>query len=95
MSVTSVEVTSPNGALPMILLRKAEGLRAYVNACPHQYLPLNYRGDQVLSACGTKLLCTVHGASFDADSGAAVEGAPCGLDPVPVKEENGEIRIAP
>lgn len=93
-TVMATDVTSANGAFPMILLRGPNGLRAYVNACPHQYLPLNYRGDQLLSACGTKLLCTAHGASFDADTGEELAVAPCPLDAVPVVEGDGTIRIA-
>lgn len=93
-SVAAVDVTSEKGAFPLILVRSPDGLRAYVNACPHQYLPLNYRGEQLLSACGTRLLCTAHGASFDAATGEALAGAPCPLDAVPVVEDGGEIRIA-
>ncbi|WP_158970550.1 Rieske (2Fe-2S) protein [Chachezhania sediminis] len=92
-AVVAVDVDSEKGSFPLILVRRPVGLRAYVNACPHQYLPLNYRGDQLLSACGTKLLCTAHGASFDADTGAVLAGAPCELDAVPVVEDAGQIRI--
>ncbi len=93
-SVAAMEVTSEKGSLPLILVRVPDGLRAFVNACPHQYLPLNYRGEQILSACGTKLLCTAHGASFDAGTGDPLAGAPCPLDAVPVVEIDGEIRIS-
>ena len=79
---TCVEV----GAFPLVLLRKAGSVRAFVNACPHQYLPLNYKGDRLLSSDGTVLRCTNHSAGFDASTGEGVEGLGLGacLDPVPV-----------
>ena len=71
---------------PVLLLRQGDGVRAYVNACPHQYLPLNHRGDQVLSADGTVLRCTNHGAGVAVETGLGVEGPGIGacLDPIPV-----------
>ncbi len=89
----SLIVKSAAGELPLLLLRTGAGLRAYVNACPHQFLPLDYRGAQVLSADGSKLLCTAHGASFDATTGAPLSGADCGLDGVPVVERAGHVWI--
>lgn len=87
-------VTTGRGEFPLLVLRTTAGFRAYVNACPHQYLPLNYRGDNLLSADGTMLLCTGHGARFDIDTGRAIEGADCGLDPVPVEQRDGMLVIA-
>ncbi len=78
----------------MIVLRDGNVLRAFVNACPHQYLPLDYRGTTLLSADGTRLLCTAHGASFDKSTGAAVRGADCGLDAVPIMQKGDHIVIA-
>ncbi|WP_045996894.1 Rieske (2Fe-2S) protein [Loktanella sp. S4079] len=92
-TIRTIVIDSPRGRFPMIVVRTSSGIRAYVNACPHQYLPLDYRGDQVVSACGGKLLCTAHGASFDILSGSVLSGAECGLDPVPVVECDDEIRI--
>ncbi len=82
--VLSVGVNTANGCFPLLVVRVGEAFRAYVNACPHQYLPLDYRGTQLLSADGTMLLCTAHGARFNLATGAAVDGVDCGLDPVPV-----------
>ena len=80
---------------PLLVIRDAAGLRGFVNLCPHQYLPLDYRGDQLLSADGARLICTSHQAQFDATTGE-VHGGPasCGLDPVPLREQNGKIAIA-
>ncbi|QDA35984.1 Rieske 2Fe-2S domain-containing protein (plasmid) [Paracoccus liaowanqingii] len=92
--VLSLTVAGPAGAFPLLVLRAGGGLRAFVNACPHQYLPLDHRRDRIVSACGTMLMCSAHGARFDAATGAAVGGAECGLDPVPVVVRGGLVVIA-
>lgn len=84
------------GAFPVLLVRAPGGLRAFVNACPHQYLPLDHKGDRLLSASGAVLRCTNHSAGFDASSGEGVEGLGmgCALEAIPVEESGGEIRVA-
>jgi nitrite reductase/ring-hydroxylating ferredoxin subunit len=84
------------GDFPLIVLRTGGGLRAYVNACPHQFLPLDHHGNAIVSADGSRLMCTVHGAQFTAEDGAGVAGPGlgCALEPVPVHEDaGGMIRI--
>ncbi|MEH3148528.1 MAG: Rieske 2Fe-2S domain-containing protein [Methylobacterium frigidaeris] len=78
---------------PLLVLRRGGRIRGYVNACPHQYLPLNYRSATVLSADGTRLLCSAHGAAFDAESGACLSGAAESLDPVPLVEDDGGLVV--
>ena len=69
----------------VLLLRRGTEVRAFRNLCPHQWLPLTYRSPKVLSADGTRLRCSNHGAEFSADDGRPVDGGlPCGLEPVPV-----------
>lgn len=92
--VHPVTVTTERGSFPLLVLRDGNTIRAFVNACPHQYLPLDYRGANLLSADGTKLLCTAHGASFDKRTGDVIAGADCGLDPVPVAQDGDDIVIA-
>lgn len=80
---------------PLLIIRDADGLRGFVNLCPHQYLPLDYRGDQLLSADGARLICTSHQAQFDARTGEVCAGpASCGLTVVPLQQEHGRITIA-
>lgn len=88
-------VESARGRFPMLLVETSAGLRAYVNACPHQYLPLDYRSASLLSADGTALMCSAHGAMFDAETGEGTggEGLGCALDRVPVVERQGQIII--
>ncbi|TJZ84001.1 Rieske (2Fe-2S) protein [Paracoccus hibiscisoli] len=92
--VHPMTVRTDRGDFPVIVLRDGDAVRAFVNACPHQYLPLDYRGSTLLSADGARLLCTAHGASFDKTTGAALAGADCGLDPVPVTQNGDHIVIA-
>ncbi len=94
--VTTLDVRSQAGAFPMILAHQAGQFYAYVNACPHQYLPLNYRGSQILSAKGDQLMCTSHGAMYDLESGigTAGHGLGCALDSVPLEiTKGGQILI--
>jgi nitrite reductase/ring-hydroxylating ferredoxin subunit len=91
--VLSLSVTTERGAFPMLVVQANGGLRAYVNACPHQYLPLDWRSSQLVSADGTMLMCSAHGARFDICTGEAVEGAECGLDAVPVSVVDGMVVI--
>ena len=80
---------------PILLLRHGGELRAFVNACPHQYLPLDHKSDRLLSADGTRIRCSNHSAGFDAQTGEGVEGLGLGacLDPVPVSISRGQVII--
>ena len=80
---------------PLLLVRRGQDVRAYVNACPHQYMPLNYQGDKLISADKTVLRCTMHGAGFSVETGEGVEGLGIGecLDQVPVAVSGGTVRI--
>lgn len=94
--VACVRLSSAQGVFPMIVVGVADGVRAWVNACPHQYLPLDYRSASILSADGARLMCSAHGAQFDAATGCGVagEGVGCALDPVPVAVIDGRVVIA-
>ena len=78
---------------PLVILRQGDTVTAFVNACPHQYLPLNHKSDRLLSADGAKIRCSNHSAGFDAATGEGVEGLGLGacLDPVPVSVSRGQI----
>lgn len=84
------------GGFPLVVLHDgAGGFRAFVNLCPHQFLPLDQRGDSVLSADGARLICTNHQAEFDAATGEGTggEGLGCALSPVPLRTGGGQIVI--
>jgi len=88
---TCVEVDG----FPLILLRRGETVSAFVNACPHQYLPLNHKSDRLLSADGAVIRCSNHSAGFDVATGEGVEGLGLGacLDSAPVAIVQGKIIV--
>ena len=84
----SVELTLLDDAAcgPVILVRRGAHVRAWRNLCPHHWLPLTYRSPKILSADGTRLGCSNHGAEFGVADGRSLGDValPCGLEPVPV-----------
>lgn len=89
-STLSLTLQGEHGSFPLLLVRLDDALLAYVNACPHQYLPLDQRGKRVLSQDGEQLRCTNHDATFSARSGEGTGGLglDCALDPVPVSVDD-------
>ena len=81
----------------MFVLRRPEGLFAYVNDCPHARSPLDWRPGEFLTRDKTLLLCTMHGARFSIEDGTCVMG-PCvgdSLTKVPIEVRVGAIFISP
>jgi nitrite reductase/ring-hydroxylating ferredoxin subunit len=82
---------------PIIITRTDNGINAFVNMCPHQYLPFDYQGDGVMSADGSSIMCSSHGAKFCIKAAKGTEGFGLGhsLEPIPVSvDNNGKICIA-
>jgi nitrite reductase/ring-hydroxylating ferredoxin subunit len=74
------------------------GFVAYENRCPHWSVPLGFGDDQFLDDTGSVILCPMHGARFDIESGVCTMG-PClddGLEKfrVEVKGDVAEIHRA-
>jgi nitrite reductase/ring-hydroxylating ferredoxin subunit len=82
---------------PVVVVRSGAEVRAFRNLCPHQWLPLTYRSEGILSADGMRLRCSNHGAEFSVDDGRPLDAAlPCGLEPVPVQvDSNGQVVLRP
>ncbi len=96
--VVPVAPDSGFGAFPILVLATPEGPRAYVNLCPHLDMPLDFRSRDIISADGTMLLCSNHGAGFRLTDGVGVKdlGIDCALEAIPlVVDVDGAIRIAP
>jgi nitrite reductase/ring-hydroxylating ferredoxin subunit len=73
------------------VVRKGDQVHAYVNHCPHAGFPLNWQPDQFLAPGGQLILCVMHGALFEIETGDCVSG-PCaglGLQRLPVHVRNG------
>ncbi|WP_088698729.1 Rieske (2Fe-2S) protein [Halomonas campaniensis] len=79
-----LNIKSPTGDFPVIILRKEGSFYGFVNACPHQYLPLNYRAENIISSDKRHLLCSVHGAAFDIINGNCISDTLDSLDSIPL-----------
>ena len=78
-------------------VRRGPEVFAYVNVCPHQFLPLNWHTDIFLTLDKTQILCVMHAARFEIETGEMTYGPitdDCRLRPVPVVVQDGEVRLA-
>lgn len=80
----------------MFLVRTDDGVRAYVNRCPHANQPLDARPGRFLTQDETKLLCGGHAALFRIEDGLCTSG-PCAgksLESIAIEVVDGTVRIA-
>ena len=80
----------------IFVIRDGAEAFAYVNICPHRFLPLNWKPDIFLNFQKTRILCVVHAATFDMRDGSCL-GGPCpgqGLETIPLRIDNGVIFLA-
>jgi nitrite reductase/ring-hydroxylating ferredoxin subunit len=66
-----------------------------VNHCPHAGFPLNCQPDAFLAPQAPLILCAMHGALFEIETGICVSG-PCaglGLRTLPVRVERGYVLL--
>src|SRR3712207_8452834 len=78
----------------VLVVRRGAELRAYLDLCPHQYLPLTWRGRRVLNPDGEGLCCSNHGAAFVVTGARGVSGPgrACSLTPVALPADPGGTR---
>ncbi len=79
----------------LILLRRGDEVRAWLNICPHAGRRLDWAPGKFLLK-NDLLICAVHGASFATANGECVAG-PCRgahLRAVPVEVEDGVVMLA-
>ena len=80
----------------IFVIRRGADAFAYLNICPHQFLPLNWKTDNFLSFDKSCIVCVMHAARFNIDTGEMMYGPicpDCRLKPVPLDIENGAIRL--
>jgi len=77
---TEVCVQSASGPVYIMLFHYRGAIRAYVNECPHQRMPLNWAPDTFMLRGPSLLVCAHHGARFDLGSGKCMGGACRGAD---------------
>jgi nitrite reductase/ring-hydroxylating ferredoxin subunit len=76
-------------------VRRGEQVYVWLNDCPHNHRPLEYRQDQFLSADGGHIVCYAHSAHFEIESGHCFAG-PCEgqhLVKVPARVVEGQVLI--
>jgi len=84
-------------AFNFFIVRKGESAFAYVNECPHAFLPLNRITTKFLTLDEEKILCAAHAASFQIEDGLCI-GGPCAgkaLLPLPLEQTDRSLSIAP
>jgi nitrite reductase/ring-hydroxylating ferredoxin subunit len=77
------------------VVRTADGVRGFINRCPHAGHPLDLRPQHFLTADGALILCSSHGALFEKSTGYCVSG-PCAgrtLTPVPLEVQCGFVLL--
>ncbi len=78
------------------VVRRGDTLRAYVNHCPHAGFPLNWSPDGFLAPGAPLILCVMHGALFEIETGYCVSG-PCAgasLRGLPLRIVGGYVMLA-
>jgi len=77
------------------VVRHGDKVRAYVNHCPHAGFPLNWSADQFLVPGAPLILCVMHGAMFEIETGECIAG-PCAgqsLQSLAVQVRNGYVML--
>lgn len=78
---------------PLLAVRRGESVFVYVNSCPHVGAPLDWRPGRFLTADGSLIQCTMHGALFRIEDGHCLFG-PCAgkeLEAVAVEVRDGAV----
>ena len=66
---------------------------AYLNRCAHMPMELDWREGEFFDSEGRDLICSTHGATYEASSGKCL-GGPCGGTPLVtlrVEERDGKV----
>lgn len=77
------------------VVRHGSTVRAYVNHCPHAGFPLNWQPDAFLTPEAPLILCVMHGAQFEIETGKCLSG-PCAglaLRALPLRIEGGYVML--
>jgi nitrite reductase/ring-hydroxylating ferredoxin subunit len=80
-------------AFGIVVLRDGERVTAYVNLCPHFWIPLNVHEHP--ATFRKHVLCANHYAAFRFSDGYCVEG-PCegsSLEPLPLVVRDGRVAV--
>lgn len=89
------EVGAALGAWGGFVVRRGEGVYAYVNRCPHADNALNWKPDAFLTRDKSLIMCSAHGAIFEISTGFCV-GGPCrgrALTKIDARVEQGDVVV--
>ncbi|MDH3319496.1 MAG: Rieske 2Fe-2S domain-containing protein [Betaproteobacteria bacterium] len=78
---------------PAFAVRHDGRVHAYLNRCAHVAMELDWREGQFFDFAGRDLICSTHGAAYDAANGRCL-GGPCAGKPLVrlrVEERDGRI----
>jgi nitrite reductase/ring-hydroxylating ferredoxin subunit len=93
-----IAMGQPPNVFSLLLIRQGLAVTAFVDLCPHQWLPLTFKGDNVVTTDGAEIVCSNHQARFGAADGQPLSGEVtpnCGLSKVPVQvDAEGAVRIS-
>ncbi len=79
----------------LILYRRGQQVHAWLNVCPHAGRRLDWAPGKFLKSKEGHLVCAVHGATFEPDTGHCIVG-PCRGDrlrAVAVEVRDGHVRL--
>lgn len=85
----------PGGMYDGFVMRRGGRVHAYLNTCPHQGNPLNWKPDAFLTRNRELIMCSVHGAIFGIEDGRCV-GGPCAgqsLRALPAEVVGGRVVV--
>lgn len=94
-ALSELEAVVDGSAESLIVQRDGRTVRAWLNVCPHAGRRLDWAPGQFLVDSQGRLVCAVHGATFDLSGGACVAG-PCrgeSLRAVPLRIEGETVWI--
>lgn len=92
----AVEAVLAGDAESLILHRRGDTVRAWLNVCPHAGRRLDWAPGKFLVSKEGLLVCAAHGASFELDRGECVAG-PCrgdSLHAVEVAIADGQVYLS-
>ena len=89
------EVEYSGHSAPAFVVRHCGRVHAYLNRCAHVAMELDWQEGVFFDFDGRDLLCSTHGAAYDAASGHCV-GGPCNGSPLVklrVEERDGMVYL--
>ena len=78
---------------PAFVLRYQDRVHAYLNRCGHMPMELDWREGEFFDLEGRDLICSTHGATYEASSGKCL-GGPCSGTPLVrlrIEEREGKV----